>query len=93
MKVIRAGTLISLLRSVLDANTHDPIKWDEDIGLYVTGGGGALAAFAQRLNGSPQFSGYGLALSAGDLAQVKTMRGLVNAIGAWFEGDGWTITL
>ena len=56
--IIHAQTIVSLFRNVIDPTGNRHIEWKKPIGLYIPGGGGALPAFANALNGSPQFSGY-----------------------------------
>jgi hypothetical protein len=93
MPSIRAETVASLLRNVLDPENELTIEWEAKVGDYILGGAGALAAFADVLNRSPQFSGFGLALGPHDMAAVAIVRDLLIVLIGWFQGNGWTVTL
>lgn len=90
---IRAETIASLIRHVLDPKGRRQITWDAKIGKYIKGGAAGLAGFAAVLNQSQQFQGYGLDLAPTDLSGVKVVRDLVTAVIGWFQGAGWTVTL
>ena len=92
-KTIRAGTIASSLRSVVDPSGSHQIEWGAPVERYLTGGGGALAAFASHLNRSAEFSGYQLALGPEDLADAETMQDVLSAIIAWFQDHGWQVVL
>ena len=92
-KVIRAQTIMSLFRSVLDPNGTRHIDFDAPITKYVMGGAGAVRSFANRLNKSPQFKGYGLSLVPGDMADVATVEDVGAVIIAWFQQNNWRVRL
>lgn len=92
-RTIRIGTIASSLRSVVDPSGSHQIEWDAPVERYLSGGSGALAAFAGHLNRSPHFSGYALALGPEDLADAETMRDVLGAIVAWFQDQGWQVVL
>jgi hypothetical protein len=92
-KTIRAGTIASLLRNVIDPDGEQQIEWEAPAADYIMGGGGEMAAFVNVLNGSQQFSGYGLSLEPHDLADVDLMREIVAAIIKWFQDNGWKVVI
>lgn len=91
--IIRAGTITSLLRSVLDPSGQRQIDWEAPASEYIVGENGAPSAFANALNRSPQFSGYGLSLGPNDLADADKLRDIVEAIIGWFQRRGWQVVL
>jgi hypothetical protein len=92
-KTIRAGTIASLLRNVLDPYGERQIEWEAPASDYIIGAGGEMTAFVNVLNGSQQFSGYGLSLETYDLADVDLLRDIVAAIIKWFQDNGWKVVI
>lgn len=90
-RTIRAQTVMSLLRHVLDPTGRRTIIWDAPIGRYIRGGPAAVRAFHKPLNTSPEFSGYGLNLSPGDLAAVSSVADIGTVLIKWFQKNNWTV--
>ena len=88
---IQATAIAALLGEVIDPDGSHQIAWDDPIGRYLSGGAGALAALAAKLNRSQEFQGYGLALGPQDLAEVETLRDVLSAIIRWFQESGWVV--
>lgn len=90
---IHAQTIWALYRSVLDPKGQRQIVWSDAIGKYVRGGEGVIHAFANVLNRSPQFKGYGLGLVPGDMTGVKTVEDVAVVIANWFKKNNWKVVL
>jgi hypothetical protein len=90
-QIMNAQTIVSLFRNVLDPTGTRHIEWKKPIGYYVPGGPGALPAFADYLNKSPQFRGYHLALDEADVQSVKSVEDMVSVIIGSFQEHGWTV--
>lgn len=88
-KTIAASKIYALFIAVLGR----PIRLPSDpVGDYIQGGPGAVPAFANKLNTSPQFRPYGLDLVPGDVANVQTIGQLGGAVVRNFQENGWTVT-
>jgi hypothetical protein len=68
------------------------IKLTDPISKYVIGGPGVMAAYADELNNSPEFSPDGLNLETNDTSFVTTVGGLVTAIAGWYTRNHWIVT-
>lgn len=88
---IRAQAIASLLRDVIDPIGAHQIAWDAPVAHYLSGGGGALAALAAKLNSSEPFQVYDLALGPEDLAEVVSMGDVLSAIIRWFQEHDWRV--
>jgi hypothetical protein len=89
--VVAAQWIMTSLRHVIDPTDSRTILWDAPISKYVRGGTPAVRAFANVLNRSPQFSGYQLGLTPGDLNGVKSVADVGAAIIDWFKGNGYRV--
>jgi hypothetical protein len=85
---IRAQTIMSLLRHVIDPEHQRTIGWDGPASDYIHGD---VPRFYRALNESAEFSGYGLALQRSDLMDVKTVADIGGAIILWFRSKGWQV--
>ena len=92
-KVIRAQTIWSRLRTLLDPSGRRQIDPDDKYGKHIRGGADALAAFANVLNKHPPFESDGLALVPGDLRDVVTIGDIGAAIVTWYRDNGWKVTI
>ena len=79
------------LRHVIDPTDNRTILWDAPIGKYIRGGKPAVRAFANVLNKSPQFRGYKLSLTPGDLNDVKSVADVGAVIIDWFTSNGYRV--
>jgi hypothetical protein len=89
-KNIRAQTIMSLLRHVLDPTGRRTVIWDAPASDYIRG---SVPRFYRPLNESHEFSGYGLALERRDLMDAKTVADIGGAIIVWFRENGWQVNV
>ena len=89
--VITAQWIITSLRNVLDPKDNRTILWDAPIARYVRGGKPAVRAFANVLNRSPQFKGFELGLTPGDMQDVATVADIGAVIIDWFKTNGYRV--
>ena len=92
-KIIQAQTIWSLFGHVIDPTDTHSISPTDPVDKYIHGGAPAVRAFANVLNKSPQFKGFGLALVPGDLANVQDIGDIVAAIIAWLQSHGWKVVI
>ena len=89
-RAISVAGIIAMLRQVLDPHGIYPVELKKPIGDYIRGGAAARRAFFAVANRA--FQDYGLNLKPGDLANVKTLQGLVDVIAGWFRRHGYQVT-
>lgn len=89
--VINVQLIMTLLRHVIDPTDSRTILWDAAIGRYIRGGRPAIRAFANVLNRSAEFRGYGLDLTPGDLADVGSMAAIGAVLIDWFKRNGYRV--
>lgn len=92
-KSIRAQTIWTRLRNILDPSGSRIIRPTDPVGKHIRGGPGAVRAFANVLNTSPPFKRDGLALVPGDMAGVQTIGDIGAKIVGWYQSNGWDITI
>jgi hypothetical protein len=68
------------------------VKEADPIGNYIKGGPGVMAAYADELNHSTEFSPDGLNLQTNDTSFVTTVGELINAIATWYTNNHWHVT-
>lgn len=90
---IRLDEIAQGVRRILDPFGRRTIDWDEKIGRYIHGGSGAVQAFADVLNRSPQFADYSLNLGPHHMTPVKLVRDLIAVIADWLRANGWKIVI
>jgi hypothetical protein len=89
-RAISVDAIIAILRQLLDPHGIYPVVLKKPIGDYIRGDAAALRAFFAVANRA--FQDYGLNLKPGDLANVKTVQGLVDVIANWFRRHGYQVT-
>jgi hypothetical protein len=82
--------IVLILRQLLDPHGIYPVVLKAPIGNYIKGDAPALRAFFAVLNRA--FQDYRLNLKPGDLANVKTVQGLVDVIADWFRRHRYQVT-
>jgi hypothetical protein len=90
---IKAQTIWSRLRTVLDPSGTKTITPSDPAGKHIRGGAAAVRAFSNVLNNSPQFQKDGLALIAGSFAQISTIGDIGVKIIQWYQSNNWTVTI
>jgi hypothetical protein len=86
--VVRAQWIMTSLRQIIDPSNKRTIIWDAPVGKYIRGGKPAVRAFHNVLNLSPEFSGYGLDLTPGDMHGVKLIKDIGVILIQWFKRKG-----
>jgi hypothetical protein len=89
--VITAQSIMTSLRHVIDPTDKRTILWDAPVGRYIRGGKAAVRAFHNVLNKSPQFRGYKLSLTPGDMNDVGTVADIGIVVIDWFKGHGYRV--
>lgn len=84
---------MTALRQIIDPTNKRPILWHAPIGKYIKGGKPAIRAFHNVLNQSPEFRGYGLDLTPGDLNDVKSIADIGVVLIDWFKGKGYDVSV
>lgn len=92
-RVIRAQTVWSRLRTVLDPTGARLIRPGDAVGLHIRGGRPAVRAFANVLNESRQFKPDRLALTPAAFASVATIGDIGAKIILWYQTNGWEVTI
>lgn len=86
--VISAATIWARLRSILDPSNSKDVKPTDPVGDHIKGGPKAVRAFANVLNNSTEFSGDGLSLEPGNMANVIVIGDITAVIIINYESRG-----
>jgi hypothetical protein len=88
-RTIRAQTIMTLLKQVVDPSDNRTVVWDAPI----RGGAAVVRALYRKLNNSREFSGYGLSLTPGDLANASSLGDVGGVIISWFQRNNYTVII
>lgn len=88
-RTIRAQTIMTLLKHVVDPTDSRTIIWDANI----RGGNAAVRALYKMINNSAEFSGYGVNLTPGDFADALSMADVGTVIIKWFQRNNYKVII
>jgi hypothetical protein len=91
--VVSTRWIMTSLRYVIDPAGRRIILWDAPISRYIRGGRPAVRAFHNILNRSPNFKGYNISLTPGDLNDVKSVSDIGVVIIDWFRSERYRIVI